>query len=638
MKKILSFIIIAFCCLSIVEAKQKLKVLYVGGTPNINTEAGVVDNAQLQASIKERMADYGQFLKTYFTTVKVIEGKDYTPEMSSRYDVTIFDGKPHAAREREYVRDANGRITDVINAVYLPFDFDRACICIAEVSDAIGRNIGTKNDWYCLCLDAEAHHWNAQHPIFKGPFTLNIKPVMKPTPSHAYEYAALDGQVLEDSCLMFSIQKCGYETDRNMRIGMVSRPGGYTDSPEAEVISSGVCAKSIDAVAIGRHGNYFHWGFAASPKDMTEEGKTLFANAVAYMAKFNGTHIIARKLDDRMTDRKAWVSQANMVSKEMYDSYVKTIEESNKTMRHYSDSLKALKQAGKEIPQNAAFLLNWKPQEVPSFNEFIREFGRELYPLFGSNVQLYKDYYNYNEPYMYYDMQQRRAKVDLEIRELGIANNDIRLLDKCISMLENNTEVDKATTILQRYTLARFGGAKEWREWFETYKDKMFFSEAGGFVWLINTNDVTVPGNDYSVRTLDKEAQQNAPIVSETDDRNPVALSASVITSADGQKEILIRMKLHPGYHTYLSVSEKDPFIPTEVKIELPKGVTKVGGLVLPSFGTMATGTTIYEGDCLFRQKVSGNVKGKATVTVSYQCCNKDVCLQPTEKVMEVEL
>lgn len=36
---------------------------------------------------------------------------------------------------------------------------------------------------------------------------------------------------------------------------------GFEDSPEAEVISSGVCAKSLDAVAIGRHGNFFHWGF-----------------------------------------------------------------------------------------------------------------------------------------------------------------------------------------------------------------------------------------------------------------------------------------------------------------------------------------------------------------------------------------
>lgn len=437
---------------------------------------------------------------------------------------------------------------------------------------------------------------------------------------------------------MFSIQKFGYETKRGCRVGMVSRPWGYADSPDAEVISSGVCAKSIDAVAIGRHANFFHWGFAASPKDMTEEGKILFANAVAFMAQFNGKKPIARKLDDRLTDRISWKANVYFVTDECYNEQKKMEESHNAMMDHLSDSIKAVKAAGGEIAPMYQFLLNWQSRPFPTREQYARRQGGELYPFFGSNVELYKQYYDYNEPYMYYDYKMKEAKIDVEARELGIANNDISILEKCISMLEQNIDVKKARNILERYTLARFGGAKEWREWFETYKDKMFFTEGGGFVWLINSYDPTVPGNDYSVRTMAEEAQSNAPMTSETDDRNPVALSASIVTSADGQKEIVIRMKIHQGYHTYLSVSEKDPFIPTEISIELPKGMNKVGSLILPSFGMMATGTTIFEGDCLFRQKIAGNAKGNATVKVSYQCCNDKVCLVPAEKVMEVEL
>ena len=84
---------------------------------------------------------------------------------------------------------------------------------------------------------------------------------------------------------------------------MVSRPGGFEDSPEAEIISGGVSAKTWDAVAIGRHGNFLHWGFAASPDDMTEEARDVFANAVVYIAGFAGQTPVARKYNDRIITR-----------------------------------------------------------------------------------------------------------------------------------------------------------------------------------------------------------------------------------------------------------------------------------------------------------------------------------------------
>ena len=61
------------------------------------------------------------------------------------------------------------------------------------------------------------------------------------------------------------------------------------------MISSGTCAKSIDAIAIGRHANYFHWGFSASPDYMTDEAKALFVNSIVYISQFAGQHPIARK-------------------------------------------------------------------------------------------------------------------------------------------------------------------------------------------------------------------------------------------------------------------------------------------------------------------------------------------------------
>ena len=97
MKRLFSLILVGMLAVSGLSAKVKLSVLYVGGTANMDPilmSPGSVDSVALAASVKERMAHFTKFLKKNFTNVKSIEGKDYTPEMSAAYDVTVFDGRP----------------------------------------------------------------------------------------------------------------------------------------------------------------------------------------------------------------------------------------------------------------------------------------------------------------------------------------------------------------------------------------------------------------------------------------------------------------------------------------------------------------------------------------------------------------
>ena len=96
--------------------------------------------------------------------------------------------------------------------------------------------------------------------------------------------------------------------------------------------------------------------------------------------------------------------------------------------------------------------------------------------------------------------------IDEEARYIGIANNDIRILDKAISMLETGEDVEIAKEVLERYTLCRFATPVQWRDWYETYKDKLFFTESGGWLFLINTFE-NVPGNDYQVRLDEQERE-----------------------------------------------------------------------------------------------------------------------------------
>ncbi len=645
MKKIayiLSLVLLVVCIPLAAQKKSDLRILFVGGSSDYFTMGGVTaDSLDMQKSAEARTASFAKLLKQYFKNVNVIKVAEYSPTLSDSYDVTIFDGKPTPWRKQKYVYDEKGKIRDVIPSAYLPQDYNRPTMCIAEYSNEIGRSLGIKNDWYCLCLDADAHTWVKDHPIFKGPYKVTMKPVLKPTPENAKLVAQMYGESLSDSVEMWSVQSKGYINTPTYRPGMVSRPDGYNDSPDAEIISGGVSIKSIDAVALGRHANFFHWGFSAAPYDMTEEGKIVFINSIVYISQFKDQPI-ARKMDDRLSTRHNVDAMKYLVTREAWDANNKANREFYTVISETKKRAQEKKAKGEELDNMEKTYLNFetntKPE--PTFSEYVKERVPQLYHIFGDDAAEYSRYYDKNRPYFYGggDMDYG-LDIDEDVRSLGIANNDKHLLDKAITILEKGEDTALATRVLQRYTLCRFTSPAQWRNWFETYKEKMFFTESGGWLWLINTTDKSVPGNDYSVLTKSNEVVKIPELKGDTDNKNPVLLSAALNKLEDGSMEVVIRMKIHNGYHTYAQVSEQEPFIPTVVDIILPQGYQKEGELKNPAFKKYGSaGTTIFEGDGVFRQKIRGNGSGEVKCTISYQCCDNSICFPPAEKVFTLTL
>ena len=550
------------------------------------------------------------------------------------------------------------------DAVYFPEDFNRATLSIANASEDCGRSVGTKNDWYCLCLENYAHHSNFDHPIFKGPFKVNIKEESRPTPVSALDYAKMYGETLPAMTDMwhvhdYMLDKDGKKSAEN-RIGMVSRPVGYLDSPEAEIISSGECGKSIDAVAIGRQGPWFHWGFVAAPSMMTKQAKDVLANAIVYASKFNGKNIIARKKEEGIFHRHDLLGKKYLLSKEAW----KENEKMNYDFWAATDSIicavQAKKAAGEPLDAGDFFFADFdrQPQPEPQpYLEYLRDKEPDLFPIFGADYDEYIRYYEKNLPYVY-PKDVYYPQIDQEAKYLGIANNDIKILDRCISMLEKGEEPKLAKNILERYTLVRFDTPQQWRAWFEKNKDKLFFSESGGWLWLLDTEDPTELTNDYSrimkvyyadgprgpkenrvtAFTDNRWANMTAPAAEEapaqkdelaTTDIDPVAFAAE---ANDGV--ITLTMKIHPGFHTYAVVDPEDPFVQTKVTFELPEGMTKSGKMTMPNAQATGNQTSYFVGEGKFVQKVTG--KGDVTVKIHYQACNDNGCLRPTTKEVKV--
>lgn len=625
---------------SIQVKKQDLKILYVGGSTNFDTylENPYSNEKEKEDDIARRMKSFEQMLNMYFSSVTVINAKDYQQKLSSQYDVTIMDGLPPALSEKQIIRDALGRLIKIIPAAYLTDDFNSPMVFIGEMGEKLGSSIGVKTDWYCLCLDAYAFNFNKSHEIFNKPFPVKLTIEERATAEEAFHYHYFFDKPIPKTLPMWRVQTKGYKTDKGFRIGLVSRPWGFTDSPDAEVISGGVSMKSLDAVAIGRHGNFLQWGFIASPEYMTDEAQTVLANAICYISKFKNKGLIARKYNEYQATRDYLKELKYLASKEAYTENTELTKKFDEEKLKEKILAEEKKKKGDKLSRSEEMALNYKQQPSVTIEEFVKRYQKpELFDKFGTDHEAYVRYFDENKNYFYGDNGPYTFSIDEDIKSLKIPNDDIMLLDKCIKMLEQNDDTDKAKRILDRYTLVDFATPQQWRNWFNDNKDKLFFTEAGGFKFMVNSYDKSAIGNDYSlIKAPESENYFDAKL--ETDRLNPVAVSAYSVEKDNHLKELVLRLKIHEGFHLYADLPNGTPFMKTDVKIKLPDGYQKVKEMTMPSaVGFGNEGMTVYTGEITFMQEIKGSGGGEAVFVLSWQSCDDHVCLPPV-KDMEVKV
>lgn len=470
-------------------SKKPMKVLFVGYDPSrpmpeiTRSAPGMMSKEGFAAEYPVRMPAFKALLSEYFTEVTTMDCRDWTPDSSTPYDVTIFDFKPNPLPQQDTSKSKLKR------PKYLPDDFSKPTIFIASTAPEMGEAIGLKLDWLCLCLDADAHHINTGHAIFKGPLN-NVTPTLqtKDAPEGMFHYTT--GKSIPKQIPMWTVQNEGYLTHKNIRIGMVARGNRFAEGPDAEVISSGVCTKDVGAVALGRHGNFFLWGFAASPAKMTEEGKKVFVNTVAYMQQFNGKTPITRKYNDRMAttdDVREIIGFASKESFEMSLEETKKFNEHNKKEKARIDAKKAAGEALTSEEESALQYLGYQ-QPLPTWESYIQRLMGKYADRFGTDAAAFQAFMNKNFDYLYCDPNAFFSySIDEDVAKIGVPNHNIRLLDTCVEMLRKNDQGDLALRVLKRYTGEDFGTAAEWSAWLKKHRKKMYFSETNGYRFMINT-------------------------------------------------------------------------------------------------------------------------------------------------------
>lgn len=614
-----------FACLWISEAveaasdirKQNLKVLYVGNRPDMPLPDYYT--AQLDAGsfadYKGRMAAFESMLKEYFTEVKAIDGRDYSEQMSEKYDVTIFDALPKPIIPPVVEKNSFGLTTKLQRGKFLSDDFDRPVVFVSHMADEMGYSFGLKLDWYCLCLFYHALNVRTEHPVFHQPFDVKITLENRQTPEEFYLYS-------QDWVLPREIPMWRVERDSS-RIGMVSGWYGVQEGKDAEIISGGHCMKAYENMAIGRHGNFLLWGFGAAPDRMTKEAQTVFANAVCYISSFAGQKPVVRQVGPVVLREKIQDFLA-VVTPQGYQTYLKGVDVYNQWL---AEKQKKLRLVSRVLTKTENDWLNRKPMGPWSHIEYVKKNSQfSLIYSYNMDIEAVRKYLSENMEYFYSAPEAERGfVVDEDAKSIGISNRDIRLLDECVRMLENGREAGKALRILKRYTNRQFDSAAQWREWMDKYRGQLFFSELSGYKYI---------GDD-----LDKAPRE---IYSEEKER--VVVVRTEHSGRGEEQEIQIFLDIKKGYHIYASGGEDCPFILTKISFTYPQGVEKSGEMQLPVSEKYAgeDGVRIYQGNVVFVQKIKVSSRGTTVpeiqCEVDYQCCDAEMCLPPEKEIHRIKL
>lgn len=475
------------------DDKTDMKILYVGfdpAKPILRVSQFRDSNSErYEMDVISRWPAFNIYLKRRFTQVTSVDARDYKEAMSANHDVTIFDELPSVIREQVLEKDDNGQVTKYMPPVYLSDNYNHATIFIGKVAPDMGRSLGSKLDWHCLCLDNDAVNIKTDHPIFNTPIEVALTLEIKETPDNFFLYPG--GENIPKQIPTWRVQGLGYRNS-DYAIGMVSRGNGFLDSPDTEYISGGHNSKDINAVALGRHGNFFLWGFSASPDHMTEEALDVFSNTIVYMKQFKGKGLIARKMDEGIDIRNTYVAYRDRdVTLQKFEEYKKKWLAANEKDMARMKELEAKKAGGEKLNKFQEAFLD-KGVAVPTLETWLPQkyrMGEKHFKKFGTDIEAYKQYLDDNVEYLIYNSSGNPSiEVDEDVKVLGVSNRKIEVLEKSIQLLrKKGRKAAMGKRILERYTEERFTSAEEWENWLNTNRDRLFFTESGGYKWLVNT-------------------------------------------------------------------------------------------------------------------------------------------------------
>jgi hypothetical protein len=571
----------------------------------------------------ERGEDFRRFLEKHFVSVKSAQDTDFTPALAKGVDIIVVDG-------------------DIIQRI--PTGLRRPMVLLGAKWGPIGipESRGYKLQDQCRVLTEKLHSLWLDHAIFRGPLPV--------TPTLTDEFDSVTRRYVQawKTHEPFFISRYN-----SFAKGMTVSGTRLLGAEDSEVIAGGMNERGDHAVALAREANLFHWGPAASPRHMTEEAKRVFVNTIVYMKQFDGAQpTVWRSVKPRSGMAVAFnilTYESNQLENPLKGGNAGDIE---------------LQEAGIEASTNDLHRLieaTFPPQVVKRL---------------GYDVEKYRALYEPNLGYVHVPHDTTWYTIDEEAKSIGLPNNDLRFLEKCVELLRQPAEAAKARRLLERYTGLSFPDAKAWQHWLESNRERLYFSDYYDYRFYsgpaasapaqrevrlalsqmkmdesanaaVSVGAVAV---SYGVSTPAKTLGRNMEVVDLHHEPGAYRTDKGALVT------LVVRVKIADGNFTSARVSEGKPYEPTKISVELPQGARWHGEWQTPkTYDRMEPGVAEYRGDAVFTRQlyftsvpkegrdVFRRVPVSLRGTVRYQACFQAPhdavrCLDPRETPFEAKI
>ncbi len=559
----------------------------------------------------DREKDFAGFLETQFRKVDRVALDRFTDDQAEGHDVVVFDW------DSILPRDASGKVIQPIDRLLYPRgakvseSYDRPTVVIGAGGQHPIRRLRLKLDNLCICLGPVAHGIASGHEVFRSPNPVELKLEDYPTPPH-YRHLT-SGRPVGKTIKVWRVQTKRPGVD----YGLVCSPWDFESSPDAEVIASGVNEKTPRSVAIGRQGNFFFWGFSASPRDMTPEARKAFVNAVCYIKKFDGRRPIVHKAEKDFSREWALMYAHSLTNVFDEDAFARSLPEDLR-----SDPAQVKRQRDMYLKQVEFFF----PGEVR------RRCGTDA----AKYIAWVRDNYESIRPGESEHPDPPQIGVDEDAKALGTSNRKVESLDAWIHRLERKDRAEVALRLLERYTGERFTDARSWRSWLDANRDRLFFDEAGGFVFRVAPKGLTTPPRLPRTPLSTLEPTPRHPVAAEAEFEPGKARPG-------GSVWLVVRVATAPGWHITAAKGSLGREVATSLELKLPKGFEADSDWSLPEPTPGSGGRLTYDGSFAFRRRIrlAADVPSGpavASCTLRYQACDAFSCRAPDEETLRADL
>lgn len=320
------------------------------------------------------------------------------------------------------------------------------------------------------------------HELFSKPFPVAPRLEQTPAPDNFEKWKPGFGKSVATFPIFAS------HDEKKDEPGLVTSDGGFEEFPDAERILGGINMKGPDYAAVARHGSFVMWGFHSRPEALTDDGRRLFLNTLAYAVAHKGALVETLRLRPTRSDLEHMLT----IFLPMYPE----AQRSDALQRHY---------AGEDLPRelvsDAALRAKWFAERAPF-----------LHPL--------DDGSNWITAY--------QLCVDPECKTLGQPNRSPGFLDALAARLAKDPKDALATSLVARYvpgvSASEFGG------WLAKHREQLYFTEAGGWCWRVKGERAASPALKGGELPKDE----------------PVTLKAEATEST-----LVVTLRIRSGWHVY---------------------------------------------------------------------------------------